>query len=416
MVIAAGTVQCINANVPAKTVEFQGGRLDENTGTGYTINIPKGKTGTWNTVNDATYTNTITGEGTLTVSCPVRKGGTSPNYWYATRTHLALKLSDFAGTLTVTSNGDPSGRFTLDTSNGMPNGTLNVPSGVVVLNTAKTFRTGKLSGSGELGGICDFGNGTSGTNTWQVGNDANWSCSVKITANSNLVKMGTGKVTWSGANTNTGTTIVSEGELAVNTSGKLGTGKLTVAKDATFSGVNSTSKPLENASIEVNGTLRPGSYNGAFTGTLYFGGKNVTISQTGTYLISAYKVATSSSNGCANIANIGTLTINGTIRIVPTSNNTLAVGDSIRLWSNVTKFVGSPIIENTNGIEWDDSRISEGLLFVKAIATDIKSVISNQQSFDIYDLNGRLVRKSTSSTEGLKPGIYVVEGRKVVVK
>ena len=45
MVIAAGTVQCINANTPAKTVEYQGGTLRENTGSSYTINVPKGKTG-----------------------------------------------------------------------------------------------------------------------------------------------------------------------------------------------------------------------------------------------------------------------------------------------------------------------------------------------------------------------------------
>jgi len=96
----------------------------------------------------------------------------------------------------------------------------------------------------------------------------------------------------------------------------------------------------------------------------------------------------------------------------------LAVGDSIRLWSNVTKFVGTPTIEGTNGIEWDNSRISEGLLFVKSIATDIKSQFADVKSQigNIYDLRGRLVRKSATSTEGLKPGIYVIEGRKFVVK
>lgn len=418
LVIAAGTVQCLGTNTPAKTVEFQGGRLDESTGTSYAINIPKGKTGTWNTVNDATYTNTITGEGTLTVSCPVRKGGTSPNYWYATRTHLALKLSNFAGTLSVTSNGDPSGRVTLDTSNGMPNGTLNVPSGVVVLNTSKTFRVGKLTGSGELGGICDFGNGTSGTNTWQVGNDANWGSSVKVTANSNLVKLGSGKVTWSAVNTNTGTTTVKEGELCLSTSGKLGTGKLTVAQDAIFSGANLTSKQLENASVEVNGTLRPGSYKGATSGSLFFGGKNVTLNQSAVYVVGASKCTTASVNGCTALQNIGTLTINGTIRVEPVSNNTLAVGDSIRIWSGVTKFVGSPIVESYYGIEWDDSRISEGLLFVKSIATGIKTQIADGDSsvFDVYDLRGRLIRPRATSTQGLKPGIYVVEGRKIIVK
>ena len=299
----------------------------------------------------------------------------------------------------------------------MPNGTLNVPSGVVVLNTAKTFRVGKLSGSGELGGISDFGSGTSGTNTWQVGNDANWTSGVKVTANSNLVKLGTGRVTWSAANTNTGTTTIKEGELAINASGKLGTGKLTVADGATLSGTNTTTKPLENSSIEINGTIRPGLYDGAFSGTIYFGGKNVTMTQTAVYQIGALKCATASNAGCAYIANVGTLTINGTIRVVPAENNTLAVGDSIRLWTGVTKFVGSPIVETYYGIEWDDSRISEGLLFVKSIATGITQHSSlTTQHFNVYDLRGRMVRQGATSTEGLKPGIYVIEGRKCVVR
>ena len=418
LVIAAGTVQCMNANTPAKIVEFQGGRLDENTSTGYTINIPKGKTGTWNTVNDATYTNTITGEGTLTVSCPVRKGGSSPNYWYATRTHMALKLNSFAGTLTVTSNGDPGGRFTLDTSNGMPNGTLNVPSGVVVLNTAKTFRVGKLSGSGELGGISDFGNGTSGANTWQVGNDANWSCAVKITANSNLVKLGTGKITWNAANTNTGTTTVKEGELCISATTKLGTGRLTVNEGAILSGNNNKTKALENNAFVIDGTIRPGTIEGSITGTIYFGGKNVTINEKGVLSISANKCMTNSSNGCTGISNIGSLTLNGTIRIIPTSINSLQEGDSIRLWTDVTTVSGTPKVEGTNGIEWDDSRlISEGLLFVKKIQAGIASPFILQHSTaNIYDIHGRMVRRGATSTEGLKPGIYVIEGRKCMVK
>ena len=37
-------------------------------------------------------------------------------------------------------------------------------------------------------------------------------------------------------------------------------------------------------------------------------------------------------------------------------------------------------------------------------------------SGNIYDLNGRLVRQNATSLEGLRPGIYIVDGRKVLVR
>ena len=415
LVIAGGTVQCINAPTPAKTVEFQGGRLDENTGTSYNIYIPKGKSGTWNTVNDATYSNTISGEGTLTVSCPVRKGGTNPNYWYATRTRMALRLNNFAGILTVTSNGDPGGRFTLDTSNGMPNGTLNIPSGVVVLNSGRTLRIGKVVGNGSLGGNSDFGSGVSGTNAWEVGNDENWTTNVVVTANAQLIKVGTGKVTWSAACNHTGATYVNEGEMCIKDGTSLGTGALTVKEAGTLSGNNSADKSLKNSSYTIHGMVKPGAFNGSTTGTLYFGSKNVNMSATSTLVINAAACATSTYNGCSFIGGINTLTMNGTIIVTPSKTNTLAPGDSIRLWK-ANSFSGTPKVQNTNGITWDTSRISEGILIVKDVDTAIRPKISVQNPQDIYDSFGRMVRQQATTLEGLKPGIYVIRGRKYVVR
>ena len=68
------------------------------------------------------------------------------------------------------------------------------------------------------------------------------------------------------------------------------------------------------------------------------------------------------------------------------------------------------------GIEWDTTRISEGLLFVKDINTGIGNLISGKSPRNIYDMRGRLVRANAISTEGLPAGIYVCEGRKFVIK
>ena len=411
MVIAAGTVQCINANQPAQTVEYRGGTLHENTGSSYAVFVDEGQKGTWYLANRSSYTNKVTGKGTLTVYCVTEKG---TNY-YATRTPVGCNFSDFEGTLVPTSSLDDPNilRFTLDTSSGMPKGTMNIAEKVVVQNSGRTFRIGKLTGKGALGGGCTFNNNsTVGANTWQVGNDENWTSSVKVTANSNFVKVGSGRVIWSAASDNTGTTTVSEGDLGVNNNTLLGTGKLTVSENATLSGYNKAGNALKNSSVTVNGTLRPGLLT---LNTLYFDSKPVTISQTGVLEYNVSGCADDTSNGGTCMEGITTLTVNGTIRIVPSATNTLQVGDSIRIFK-VNAFVGTPKFEMLNGITWDTSRIAEGLLFVKAIDTAIDPVVSEHQPANIYDLRGRLVRPNAVTTEGLAPGIYVTRGRTFVIK
>jgi len=55
---------------------------------------------------------------------------------------------------------------------------------------------------------------------------------------------------------------------------------------------------------------------------------------------------------------------------------------------------------------------------VKSVDTGINALHStlNTQPYNIYDLRGRLVREGATSTEGLRPGVYVIDGRKIVVR
>jgi len=383
LIIVAGTVQCINANTPAKTVEYHGGTLNENTGSSYAIYVPKGKTGNWYMANRSTYSNKVTGEGTLNAYCTTEKGS---NY-YATRTPVQCNFADFEGTLKPMSSLDGDGkRFTLNTATGMPKGTMNIAADVEVQNSGKTFRIGKVSGTGKLGGSCTFSNGTSvGANTWQVGNDDDWSTSVKVTSNANFQKVGSGKVIWNGISDNTGSTSVKEGELCVGVNGVLGSGALTVEANAVFS-CSSKTKVLKNSSTNIKGTL----------------------------LVNATRCASTTNDGCTSFYFEKGLTINGTIRVVAT-NHTLQVGDSIRVFS-AASFNGTPTFAFEGDVDWDTSRISEGLLFVKAINTGINDIVSRQTPRNIYDIRGHLVRRNATTTDGLPAGVYVCEGRKFVVK
>ena len=58
------------------------------------------------------------------------------------------------------------------------------------------------------------------------------------------------------------------------------------------------------------------------------------------------------------------------------------------------------------------------LFYLGTRGSDIEEIksTSDNASADIYDLTGRLVRKQARNLNGLKSGVYVVNGKKMVVK
>ncbi|MCQ2220683.1 MAG: hypothetical protein MJZ12_04780, partial [Prevotella sp.] len=409
MIIAGGTVQNGSGNA-AQTVEFQGGSLVDNVGTSNAMYIPKGKAGSWTTGNRCTYSNRITGEGTITIYCATEKGS---NY-YATRTPLALNLTNFAGTIKPNATYTADGRFTLSTSNGSNTCTFDIPAGIIVQNEGKTMSIGAVTGEGTLGGSCAFSNGASvGANTWNVGNETNFTFKGKVESNAKFNKMGTGTMTASGAWTTTGAVAVKEGTLKINNKVTLGTGALTVAEGATLQCTGSSiSTKLNNSSITINGTLKPLTVETAAIGCVGFDNKNVTISQTGTLRLGIGKVSTSATtmSGCF-IDGANKLTINGTISLFFPSTYQPKVGDEIRIWRNVASFAGNPIIicDDMN-IEFDESRLSEGVLVVKSVATGIKGVHADTEDNGAsYSISGQRVKDNAK-------GIIIRNHKKVVKK
>ena len=412
LVIMGGTVQCINCTQPASTVEYQGGTLSENGGTNYAVHVPEGKTGTWNTANRSSYSNKLTGAGTLTIYCEEEKG----TGWFATRTQLSMDFSEFEGTIKATGRSDDSGaRWTLNTSNGMPNGTLDIAEGLEVQNTGKVFAIGALAGKGKLGGYASFSNnGGSGTNTWKVGSDKNFTWEGLVTSNSVFNKVGTGMMTVKGKWTNTGNSNVTEGTLCIS-SGTLGTGSVNVGTNGTLIGTNTSAIGITNSSITVNGRIQAGATLNAYTGTLYFSNKNLVIGSSGTLAVGMRgRVSTL-------LSDINVLTLNGKVQVYFHSAYTPAAGDSICLWK-ANRVVGTPTFdlpELAEGLVWDTSKYTTGYLYIRSNETDGISLTQGERmptKGNIYNVRGQLVRKNSNNLNGLPRGIYFQNGKKFIVK
>ncbi len=416
LVVQGGTVQCINAAKVASIVEFEGGTYTENTGSNFAINVAKGKTGVWNTANRATYSNKITGQGTLTIFCEEEKGNT----WFATRTQLGINLADFEGTINATGRSDDSGaRWTLNTASGMPKGTLNIAAGLEVQNTGKSFAIGRVAGTGKLGGYASFSNsGGSGANTWVLGDDTNWTWGGTVTSNSNFTKGGSGKLTIT-TNTKhdfTGVARVNAGELHINAGVTLGTGTLTVANGAILSGVTGNSGLTNSAFTFSSGsTLQVGATAAATSGVIDFGGKNVVFARNSVLQLGIGRAATATLTGGTSLQNIARLNMNGIIDLHYASSLNLQAGDSVLLWKNVATFSGTPELLDTvinEHLYWDTADIAQGILRVAQRPDAVGAPVAEGAAADaeVYSLDGRRVAAPRRGQ------VYVVGRRKVLCK
>ena len=416
MIIAGGTVQN-NSGIAAKVVEIQAGSLVDNVGTANEINVPEGKNASWTTANRQTYTNKITGAGRLTVYCATEKGSD----WVATRTPLKLNTAGFTGTLVPQATNAADGRFTLDSSAGLADAKMDIPSGIIVQNTGKVYTIGELTGTGSLGGGCTFSNGSSvGANTWKVGSlntDFTFGGSIAA-AGTKFEKVGTGVMTMTGTSDFTGTAVISEGTLCLNksggTTGMLGKGTLTVADGATLCGVG----VLDNSSVIVNegGMMRPGVKESSISGVLNMNDNKVVINTGGTirFYIGSRTLYT-------RLTNVDAMSLRGTLKVGIRDGVTFEEGTEFQLWtSNSTQISALATLELDSlgaGLMWDTSDIESGILRV-AKETAIEDVnVDREVSCVVYGIGGiECARFVTSHSkvatrlhaQGLPQGVYVV--------
>ena len=412
-----------------KTLELQGNASVS--GKGFITSplyIAAGAKATVTTINRATTKSKLTGSGQVTIYCATEKG----SGWYATRTPLELNMKEFTGTLVAGATYPADGRFTLNTASGSDQFTLNIPAGIIVQNNGKTLSIGKLTGSGTLGGYCTFSNGgATGTNTWNVGNDENFTFDGIVTSADKFNKVGNGTMIVSNSWDNTGAVSVNGGSLSLGQGKTLGKGTLTVAEGATLMGmssiIRSTSKnhPFTNSSVTMNGALRVGSDGNSSAGYWYFGTKPLTFGATGKLYVGVSSCATSeSAPGCTHIwgdeAN-GSVTfkdgaticvyLDSTYDPIASIGTDEAKADSFFVFNFPKATVGDVKFELPDLPEhyyWDTTSFKNGYLHVRYTSSvgmmDIAS--SEEVHVDVFASNGVVVASYMSKLAEAKADFY----------
>lgn len=297
-VLRQGTLR-LNSNEsvaygPGKKITILGGTLDTKNDinayltSNHNFEIPEGSTANINAAARCEYNGSMTGGGTVNWRTDYIRAFMNGNW------------SAFTGKLNLiknTANSSYDDIFIVNSSYGYPNATVDIATGVVMCykngtsnNGTSTIRIGLLTGAGSF-----YNAGL------EVGsNNVSGSFSGVISGQTSVKKVGSALWILSGANTYTGSTIVSSGTL--NLTGSISTGTVTVQNNAIMyhNGTNAG-----NITIQQGGTLFLGGICSgivANSGVLRGSGKiNSSLSLTSTSV-------TSPGNN-----SVGTITVGGNV-------------------------------------------------------------------------------------------------------
>lgn len=401
LVIGSGTVSSANGSLPA-TVEFgNGSTLEDNTSNYSTLTssfvVPENVKATLTMAPYAAYGGKLTGKGQLTVTAT------------GVRCSLTGDWSAFEGTI-VAGMGQrgsyAAGSLPINNDYGLPLATLNVPANVTVSNeyrgSSHNVEVGSYTGSGTL----------AGSGRWIVGAN-NDNITFGLNSTSTLVKRGTGTMriisvgkldcnlyvsdgylVWS----NTSTRLLGTHGLTVEGSGKVVANGL--VQSITMTG-NSQLTPTTSIYSLDNPTSK-----GTFTTTSIFAASgNATVN----FVLAK--------NGQSSTLQVGTDLSLSRINVL-LGNYTPTAGDEFTLWTCKTMRQAPTTIllpDLPEGLAWDTTALTDGsttgVLKVVSSSTGINGVTIGAGAHDhIYTIDGKKVNDTT------KPGIYIVNGKKVIVK
>ena len=332
------------------------------------------------------------------------------------RCDIGANFANFEGTLTAKGAG---GNFRLMTSvTDMSKTKFVVNAGTYVAHFASGGGS-EASATTKIGSLSSASTATDATlggsgSTYQIGflnEDTQFYGLLKA---ANIVKVGTGKLSLRTAG-HTSPITINGGVLELNNSGTtaMTTASITVSNGGTLSGnglattvnVNKGGTLAAGISTTTAGTLRMATLNlrqGATLRCQLMGSSNT-----------KFKVS-------------GRIThTNDTLLVVVPATRTLQVGDEIEVFpTGFTSATGDVIVkcqaEGPWTYEFDASTLNtDGKLRVSAVADGIAPVLRDDMPVDVFTTDGVRLRTAVPYREALRSlpaGIYVVGGRKIVVK
>ena len=354
------------------------------------INVHNGKTLTINTGQRCKVQGSLSGEGIVKISFPYVRGDFETN------------LTNFEGTLNPTG-----GQFRLTSGMNMQKGTFMLGEGVYAVGvksqsaseTSLTHKIGALSGTAADAQL--------GTSTWNVGYlGTNTTFAGIIGQNATLNKYGEGTLSLTGQSA--GKINVYEGAVSLDNSTSTTSAMVTAANGGMVVGSGTTA----NVTVSNGGTIGAGKASSIVVGSLEITG-NLTVQNGG-----AIRVRGRSARSVDDFKVAGKVTLNNPVFRMERLSGDWATDTDYKVFTGTgtITITGTPTFEPAvpmEGYLWDYSALaSEGILRVVADPTGIEEITEDElRNMDVYDLNGRKL-----SAVNLKKGIYIINGKKYLVK
>lgn len=219
---------------------------------------------------------------------------------------------------------------------------------------------------------------------------------------STVVKEGTGTWTLKGTGSTTnltvngGTLYVYRGTSAVTK----GTITVNAADTLRLNGV------ATNVTLNKGGVLTAGINSRAYGTATLDGNLN------GNHSVLLFKMR--SVRGIDKLKVAGTVRLNGdTLRIKPIADVNVQVGDVVTLFSQSVPATGSTWVIDSEGLTWDDSKLTVDGTLTCTGTTGIGAVTVDKKS-QVFTTGGIQLQKG--NTQALPEGVYIINGKKVVVK